>query len=384
MSDTGPDEPALTGEDPGLMGEQPHGEEIETASRGIVVTRARRHRRRGRALIVLLLVLALPALAAAGGVAWFTHRLDGGTGGRAVVVTIREHASTNAIADLLESKGVIDSTLAFRLYTRVFHHSKLRSGDYTLRAHMGVRAAVRALETAPKPLDRLVLRVVPGLWLNEVADQVHTQLHLSAARFKYIVLAGAVRSKYQPADMVSTEGLLFPDTYFFTPRSTEIDVVRTMVRRFDEIASSVGLASASRAIGRSPYDVVKVAALIQGEVKFENERPLVASVIYNRLARNMLLNIDAQVLYANNTHSTKNFTQLRSIDSPYNSYKYPGLGPTPIATVTKASLLAALRPAQTTYLYYVVADAAGHQAFASTQAEHDRNVAKADGLGLLG
>jgi len=255
----------------------------------------------------------------------------------------------------------------------VFHHSKLRAGTYTLHEHMGVRAAVRELEHVV-PVTRLVLSVPPGLWLNEIAVRVHDQLHLNPIKFATLVRTGAVRSRYQPADQTSTEGLLYPDTYYFTPKSTELDVVRTMVHRFDEVAGSIGLARAAAAIHQSPYDAIKVAALIQGEAKFDAERSIVASAIYNRLARNMLLDIDAEVLYANNTHSTKNFATLREIDSPYNSYRYPGLGPTPIATVSLESLRAAVTPAATAHLYWVNADCAGHLAFADTQQQQNVNV----------
>jgi len=298
-------------------------------------------------------------------------------------VVIPPSTGTNAIANLLESKHVIDSTLAFRLYTRVFHHSKLHAGTYTLREHMGVRDAVKALEHV-LPVTRLVLRVPPGLWLSEIAVRVHDQLHLNPLKFATLVKTGAVRSRYEPAGQTSTEGLLYPDTYYFTPKSTELDVVRTMVHRFDQVAGSIGLSHAAAAIHQSPYDAVKVAALIQGEAKFDAERSIVASAIYNRLARNMLLYIDAEVLYANNTHSTKDFARLRAIDSPYNSYRFPGLGPTPIATVSLESLRAAVNPAHTNHIYWVNGDCAGHLAFADTQQQQDLNVAHYEQLGSCG
>ena len=341
--------------------------------RGEIVPRAQRRRRPGRALLILLLVLAVPVAAAGVGTAWFQHRLDGSAGGKPVTVTIAARTSTDAIAHMLDQKGVIDSTLAFRLYTCVFHHSKLHAGTFTLREHMGVRDAVTALERTV-PVQRLVLEIRPGLWLSEIAAQVHDQLHLNPVKFIALVKSGAVRSRYQPADTTSTEGLLFPDTYYFTPHSTELDVVRTMVQRFDQVADSVGLTHAAAALHESPYDVIKVAALIQSEAKFSADGPPVASAIYNRLARNMPLQIDAMVLFANNTHSTANFAHLRTIDSPYNSYLHAGLGPTPIEAATLANLQAAVHPPNTTYIYWVNGDCAGHLAFASTQQQQNTNV----------
>src|SRR3954451_20978588 len=164
---------------------------------------------------------------------------------------------------------------------------------------MGVRAAVRSLEKSTAP-TRVVLRVPPGLWLSEVAVRVHDQMHLDPIKFVALVKTGAdgtITSRYQPAGSASLEGLLYPDTYYFTPKSTAADVVHTMVTRFDEIAGQAGIAAAASATGHSPYDVVKVAALIQGEAKYDADRAVVASAIYNRLARNMRLDIDAQVLF---------------------------------------------------------------------------------------
>ena len=131
---------------------------------------------------------------------------------------------------MLEQKGVIDSTLAFRLYTRVFHHSKLHAGTYTLREHMGVRDAVTVLEHTTCRCSGSCSAIRPGLWLSEIAAQVHDQLHLDPLKFVALVKTGAVRSRYQPPGTASTEGLLYPDTYYFTPQSTDLDVVRTMVQ----------------------------------------------------------------------------------------------------------------------------------------------------------
>jgi UPF0755 protein len=347
--------------------------------RGEIVPRAQRRRRPGRALLILLLVLAVPVALAGVGTAWFQHRLNGSPGGKAVSVTIAAHTSTDAIGSLLEHKGVIDSTVAFRLYTRVFHHSKLHAGTYTLHQHMGVRDAVTALERTV-PVQRLVLEIRPGLWLDEIAVQVHDQLHLDPLKFISLVKSGAVRSAYQPAGTTSTEGLLYPDTYYFTPHSTELDVVRTMVQRFDEVANSIGLSHAAAALHVSPYDAIKVAALIQSEAKYSADGPPVASAIYNRLARNMPLQIDAMVLFANNTHSTKDFAHLRTVDSPYNSYLHAGLGPTPIEAATMDNLEAAAHPPHTTYIYWVNGDCAGHLAFATTQEQQNANVAAYDAL----
>ena len=135
--------------------------------------------------------------------------------------------------------------------------------------------------------------------------------------------------------------------------------------------------------GLTPYQVVVVASMVQEEAKLDSDRPLIASVIDNRLRDEMKLQIDATVLYALQVRKPANTDADRKIDSPYNTYVHTGLPPTPIGGVAKSSLSAALHPATTTYLYFVVGGTDGHHAFASTLAEHEKNVAAARAAGLL-
>jgi UPF0755 protein len=198
------------------------------------------------------------------------------------------------------------------------------------------------------------------------------------------VRSGVVRSAYQPDDVVSTEGLLFPDTYRFVEDVTEEDVVRTMVARFDEIADDIGLVDAPNTAGRSPYEVAITASLIQGEARLDAERPVIASVVYNRLRDDIPLQIDATVLYAIGERKPSNTQVDRDTPSPYNTYYAKGLPPTPIATIARVSLEAALRPATTEFRFYVIKDTEGAHAFAVTYDEHLVNVDRAREQGLLG
>jgi UPF0755 protein len=176
--------------------------------------------------------------------------------------------------------------------------------------------------------------------------------------------------------------LLFPDTYRFGKKDREIDVVRTLVKRFDAVADSVGL-DRIKVPGLTPYQVVVVASLIQEEAGIDHDRPLIASVVMNRLRDGMPLQIDATVLYALQVRKPSNTDADRATDSPYNTYKHKGLPPTPIGGVAKVSIAAALHPATTDYLYYVLAGTDGHHAFAATYAEHLKNVEAARNNGLL-
>ena len=228
----------------------------------------------------------------------------------------------------------------------------------------------------------LTLRITPGLWLSEVAAQVHTQMPWIAASD---VLAAArsneVRSQFEPANIHTLEGFLYPDTYRFTKHDTATTVVRTMVKRFDQVATSAGLGTVHVA-GLTPYQVLVVASIVQEESGTPHDSPLIASVIDNRLRENMLLQMDATVVYALQTRKASNTAADRANPSPYNTYVHLGLPPTPIGATDQTSLLAALHPPTTTYLYFVVAGRDGHSAFASTLAEHNANVAKRARVGF--
>ncbi len=339
---------------------------------------------RSRALLVLALLLAVPVLLLAAGAWWFQRQLDPpGSPGPVVAVTIESGWGVSQIAGELDRYGVIDSRLAFQVYARFGGHDEFQAGDYELRRDLGVRAAVRVLEAGPT-VEELELSVTPGRWLEEVATDVETQLGLDADRFVDVVRSGEIRSKYQPADVVSTEGLLYPDTYRFAEDVTEPEVVRTMVDRFDEIAGDLDLAEAAATTARTPYEVAIVASLIQSEAKLDEDRPLIASVVYNRLSDGSPLQIDATVLYAIGERKSSNTAEDRAIDSPYNTYKITGLPPTPIATIAEVSLGAALHPAITEFRFYVLSDPSGKHAFAVTYEEHLENVERARELGLLG
>jgi UPF0755 protein len=219
------------------------------------------------------------------------------------------------------------------------------------------------------------------LSLAQIAQRVEAQLPgRSAAKFLEVANSGTIRSKYEPPEVTSLEGLLFPDTYFIGRNEDETAIVRRLVGRFDEIADKVNLASAQ---GLTPYQVVIVASLVQTEAKLAEDAPLISAVIHNRLRDNMQLQIDFTLCYAKGGCPPSPTDADKANPSPYNTYLVPGLPPTPIASVTEASLTAALTPANVPYKFYVIADANGKHAFATTLEEHNRNVAAARAKGLL-
>ncbi len=323
-------------------------------------------RRGGRFAIVLLVLVVIPlsAIFAVGG--WYWLQLDPpGKAGAAVEVHVDRGCGVSCIGKKLSADGIIGSSLVFAVYTRMHGGGKdFQAGTYTLHKRMGVRAAVTALSKGPR-IDYSEIKAIPGLWLQEVADLVGKMPGRSGQAFSEFAATGAVRSKYQPAGAMSLEGLLWPDTYKIADSEDEIDVLKTMVKTFDEHADALGLATATTA-GLQPYQIITVASLIQQEAKVDTDRPLIASVIYNRLKQNMPLQIDASVIFGRgDARNTKLSEADLQTDTPYNTYLHTGLPPTPIGSITDASLIAALAPAQTDFLYYVVADKEGHHAFAA-------------------
>jgi UPF0755 protein len=339
-------------------------------------------RSRRTALVIIGLVV-VPLIVLASGAMWFWWQLDppGGSGSK-VEMEIQRGWGVPEIADELESKGVIGSSLVFSVYSRMNGDTSFDAGTYELKKHMGVRNAVKALNAGPR-ISYSVMTVPPGLWLPEVADRVAKVPGLDRQAFLDATTNNAVRSSFEPEGVNNLEGLLWPDTYNVEAEEDEIKVLKTMARTFEKNAEALGLANAN-VQGYGAYDVIKIASLIEAEAKVPEDRPLIASVIYNRLAEGMPLQIDATLIYARGDAKNRSISDAdKEIASPYNTYANTGLPPTPIAAVSEASLRAALAPADTDYLFYVVSDKNGKHAFAETLEGHEENIAAARAAGLL-
>jgi UPF0755 protein len=336
-----------------------------------------------RTAIVVIALVVVPLVILASGALWFWWQLDppGGPGKR-VELQIQRGWGVPRIGEELDHAGVVDSPLVFSIYARLNGDTKFEAGSYELRKHMGVRAAVKALKAGPR-LDFTKVTIPPGLWLTEIAERVGKVAGRNASSFLQATRNNAVRSAFEPESVNTLEGLLWPDTYKVSAEEDEIQVLKTMAQTFEKKAIEIGLANANLN-GYAAYDVIKVASLIEAEAKTDGDRPLIASVIYNRLKQNMPLQIDATLIYARgDPHNRKLSDADKAIDSPFNTYAHTGLPPWPIAAVSGASLRAARAPAQTDFLYYVVKDKKGNHAFAATLPEHEQNIANARQAGVL-
>ena len=331
---------------------------------------------------VLALGLAvLLSLVAVGGL-WVESQINPSAHpGRVVDVTIPAGSSTDSIAGRLVADRVIASSFWFRVYLRLHGGSHIDAGVYALRENDSYPGVVKALHG---PEVSRSLAIPEGFTVGQIAQRVGALSGHSAAHFLAVADGGSVRSPYEPAGSTDLEGLLFPDTYTVTPGESDAAILDQMIARFDQVASSIGLSRAPSSVGVSPYQAVIVASLIEREAKQVGDRPLVAEVIYNRLAKGMRLQIDASVLYALGPgHSSLSASDL-AVSSPYNTYVVTGLPPGPIADPGRAALEAALHPSTGVYLYYVVVEPDGTEAFSPTLAGQEANIALARSRGLAG
>lgn len=329
---------------------------------------------------VLIIAAVVVAVVGGGTVLVARRQLDPpGPPGREVTLAIPLGASTQRIGAILDERGVIPSARAFRLYTRVRGEGPFLAGEYAFRRNSSVGQAIGVLDRGPTlRFDRLT--VPEGLTLPQVAERVGRLPERSAEEFLALVRAGSVRSKFQPPAVTNMEGVLFPETYNVEDKDDEARILERMVSTFDSVGDAVDLDQAQAKVGITPYEAIIVASLVERETRFDDERAKVAQVIYNRLKRGQLLQVDATVIYALGKTGDRNVRVLfedLEIDSPYNTYRIKGLPPTPIAAPGRASLEAALNPEAGPFLFYVVTETNGRHSFATTGAEHNANIAKA-------
>jgi UPF0755 protein len=228
------------------------------------------------------------------------------------------------------------------------------------------------------------LRITEGWRMEQVADALRAHSALAGVADEFKLLAGPGSPRAATHDFLSDlppgsglEGYLFPDTYLFRPQATAGEVLDRLLQNFGARLPA-GYRAGVAARGLTLHQALTLASLIEREAVVDDERPLIASVIYNRLAAGQWLEIDATVQYAlgsaGNWWPRLEGLDLRAIASPYNTYAGPGLPPGPIANPSLDSILAVAQPAQTSFLYYrALCDGSGRHAFAVTYEEHLAN-----------
>jgi UPF0755 protein len=317
--------------------------------------RRRRKRRSNAGPTVLGLLLVVAVL---GAIYLIYATATGGEGEPAAPakVEVVKGDTLSSVAEKLEQAGVIDSAFMFKMEARVGGHedTEIKTGEYTFMPDEDsdeILAKLTAGEAAPI----LAITVPEGLTLEQTAQEVAGQSDVSAAQFE----EAARRTDYgygfleDPA-IESTEGFLFPKQYEFEESTTAPQMVTRMLEQYLLETQTMDISGAKERLNLSEYELVTVASLIEEEAANPGERPLVASVIYNRIRKDMPLQIDATILYALDRPKEELSLADLKIDSPYNTYENTGLPPGPICSPSRPSLEAAINPAETDYLYYVL------------------------------
>jgi UPF0755 protein len=322
--------------------------------------------------IVWLVFIA--ALAAAGWLAW-ALLMPTEPSGQSFVM-LRPGFSTRRIAAELKAGGIIRSEDAFILWHYLHHRRSLKAGEYLFDKPRNIIEVHKRLARG-EVYFRTVL-VPEGFNMFDIARAVEAAGLGSAEDFLKVAQSDTALVADIAPTAQSLEGYLFPETYEFSRMMSMEDLAAAMVKQFRVVANQIGLIQAPEGTPSEEVErTVIMASIVEKETAVAEERLLVASVYYNRLEKKIALDADPSIIYAEllaGTYSGALHHDDMQFKSPYNTYKYVGLPPGPIANPGKSALEAAMHPAQSEY-YYFVADAAGHHRFARTIEEHNQNVA---------
>lgn len=318
--------------------------------------------------VVLLALLAL-ACGLALTFTWLIY-VDSAYPAAAVDAIVPEGSSVAAIAHQLEAQGIVRDPTLLEIYIRVRGGGEhIQAAEYEFPAHETIRQVAQRLAQGGRP-PTVWVTIPEGFTAVQIARKLSLAKLVSEGAFELVARGRSLA--FGSAHTVGLEGYLFPDTYEIRRQASADDIAAMMTKQFlGELPR--GYEMAARRVRLSIPQIVTIASMIEREGKVDVERPLIASVIYNRLARGMPLEIDATIEYALPHHKTAlSFADL-AIDSPYNTYIHAGLPPTPICNPGKASLYAAFRPAATPYLYYVY-KGNGRHVFSQTLEEQQQNI----------
>jgi len=348
--------------------------------------------------LVLIAILALAAW-----LAWALW-LPVSPGGQKFVL-LRPGYSSRHIARELKSAGVIRNARAFELWHAFHRLPSLKAGEYLFEHDANAIEVHKRLARGDIYVHTVV--IPEGFNMFDIAAAIENGGLGQATDFLKVATTDTAMISDLSPQAKSLEGYLFPNTYQFTRTQSMQDMAREMVKQFRQVATEIGLiqsGSAEAGLTRSESTqpestqpaigsgnsipapstpstdvqrIVTLASIIEKETAVPEERPEVSSVYGNRLDRRIPLQADPSVIYAEllqGTYGGALHHDDMKFDSPYNTYRYPGLPPGPIANPGKSSLAAAMHPAETRFFYFV-SDGNGHHRFAETLEEHNRNVA---------
>jgi UPF0755 protein len=326
----------------------------------------------------LLILLVIVVLAAAGGFGVYVRRELRvlGTPAEGLIIEIPRGLGTREVVGLLKEKKVIESpsaAIAYILYTGARH--RLQAGEYFFGHPQTIPEVVDKLASGLVYLHHFT--VAEGLTVEATAQKWQQEGYGSEAEFKKAAADAVSLVRHFDGNAVSVEGYLFPETYSFPKHTSSRQVIESMINRFQQVATKLRQTVPAEKWPLNLHDTVILASLVETEAAQPDERTIIASVYLNRLNRHILLQCDPTVIYAleqsDRYQGRLTLTDLQ-FKSPYNTYVSPGLPPGPIASPGYPSLLAAIQPADTKFLFFVRTTDARHT-FSETLAAHNRAVA---------
>ena len=338
--------------------------------------------------VFILLLLAI--LAFGGWLAWALTQPVTPVG--QTFVLLHPGYSTRRIATELQSAGVIHSADAFVLWHYLHHKRSLKAGEYLFDKSSNSLDVHQRLVHGDVYFHTVV--IPEGYNMFDIAQAIQNAGLGSSEEFLKVATSDTALIADLAPDAKTLEGYLFPNTYEFTRMQTMQEMAAAMVKQFRQVAREIGLTDvhiadvkntavqsndprSNDAQSNDVQQTVILASIIEKETAAPEERPLVASVYYNRMARHGVLQADPSVIYAELLQGTYGGALHHSdmqFNSDYNTYTHPGLPPGPIGNPGKSSLEAAMHPAVTDYLYFV-SNGNGHHRFARSLEEHNKNVA---------
>lgn len=330
---------------------------------------------RGRKVLLGLgVVVGVLALAAGGLYLWVQDKIDPpGEPGAEVELEVAEGSTTEDIGTLLADEGVISSATVWDYWTRLENVGPFQAGIYVFQENSSFDEAVTVLDAGPRPPENERVTIPEGLTVAEIIPRL-ADPETGVERWTVENLQAAlddpeIRSQFQPPEQPSMEGLLFPETYELDDESDERSFIRRLVTQMDETLREFDVEAGAAALGRTPYEIVIVASLIEEEALVDGDRTKISRVIHNRLAQGIPLGIDATSRYEAEINGRSRDDIDFESDSPYNTRRVQGLPPTPIAAPGRLAIEAALNPEPGDWIYYVLTDPDGSHTFAVTNAE---------------
>ncbi len=327
----------------------------------------------------LLLSISLALFLSACGVSEKEFQAKDPSATESTILEIPSGSTTKAIGKLLEEKGIILNEEAFVAKVKSLGvANELKAGNYQLSASMSVEDIVNVITSGKTYTERVKVVIPEGYEVRQIIDRLEQaglidratfEDELVNGQFDYPFIAGIDRT-------TRLEGYLFPATYQFSKDISEHDIINQMLRAFDKVFDQSYYEKA-KALNMSVEEVITLASIIEREAMVTEERAIVSSVFHNRLIKPMRLQSCATVQYVLGERKEVLSIKDTQIDSPYNTYKHNGLPPAPIASPGKASIDAALNPAQTDYLFFVTTNNGdGSHYFSRTLEEHNAAIKK--------